>query len=104
MAFYVCLLASGKHGTLYIGVTRDLVRRVYEHKEKVVPGFTSQATAHQAGGDRSEDNPRELDRSLVAIVSFLSLKDTGKSDHAHSDIEGYREPASNARSWCDDPE
>ena len=41
MAFYVCLLASGKHGTLYIGVTRDLVRRVYEHKQKVVPGFTS---------------------------------------------------------------
>jgi putative endonuclease len=41
MAFYVYLLASGKHGTLYIGVTRDLVRRVYEHKQKVVPGFTS---------------------------------------------------------------
>ncbi len=41
LAFYVYLLASGKHGTLYIGVTRDLVRRVYEHKQKVVPGFTS---------------------------------------------------------------
>lgn len=39
--FYVYLLASGKHGTLYLGVTRDLVRRVYEHKTKVIPGFTS---------------------------------------------------------------
>ncbi len=39
--FYVYLLASGKHGTLYLGVTRDLVRRVYEHKEKTKSGFTS---------------------------------------------------------------
>jgi putative endonuclease len=41
VAFYVYLLASGKHGPLYIGVTRDLFSRVYEHKQKVVPGFTS---------------------------------------------------------------
>ena len=39
--FYVYLLASKPHGTLYVGVTADLVRRVWEHKQKVVPGFTS---------------------------------------------------------------
>lgn len=39
--FYVYLLASRKEGTLYLGVTRDLVRRTYQHKEKLLPGFTS---------------------------------------------------------------
>src|SRR3569833_792696 len=41
MAYYVYLLASKKHGTLYLGVTNDIVRRVYEHRTKAAPGFTS---------------------------------------------------------------
>jgi putative endonuclease len=40
MAYYVYLLASSKHGTLYVGVTRDLIRRVYQHRTKATPGFT----------------------------------------------------------------
>ncbi|MBV8505262.1 MAG: GIY-YIG nuclease family protein [Alphaproteobacteria bacterium] len=39
--FYVYLLASKPYGTLYIGVTSDLAKRVYEHKSKAVPGFTA---------------------------------------------------------------
>jgi GIY-YIG catalytic domain len=38
--YYVYLLASGKYGTLYLGATNDLVRRIYEHKTKVIRGFT----------------------------------------------------------------
>jgi len=38
--FYVYVLASKPYGTLYIGTTSDLLRRVWEHKNKAVPGFT----------------------------------------------------------------
>jgi putative endonuclease len=38
--YYVYILSSGIGGTLYIGVTNDLVRRVYEHKSKAADGFT----------------------------------------------------------------
>lgn len=39
-SYYVYLLASGKNGTLYVGVTSDLKRRVYEHKEGLAESFT----------------------------------------------------------------
>ena len=39
--YFVYLLASRPHGTLYIGWTTNLVRRVWEHKNKVAPGFTT---------------------------------------------------------------
>ena len=38
--FYVYILASKSYGTLYTGVTTDLMKRVWEHKSKVIPGFT----------------------------------------------------------------
>lgn len=44
--YYVYILASGKNGTLYIGVTSDLIKRVYEHKNNLVEGFTQKYDIH----------------------------------------------------------
>lgn len=40
-SYYVCILASRRDGAIYVGITSDLVKRVYEHRGKFVPGFTS---------------------------------------------------------------
>jgi putative endonuclease len=44
--YYVYILASKPYGTLYIGVTSDVINRGVEHREAVKPGFTSRYHVH----------------------------------------------------------
>ena len=44
--YYVYILASKKNGTLYLGVTNDIAKRVYEHKNNLVDGFTKKYSVH----------------------------------------------------------
>lgn len=43
----VYILASKRNGTLYTGITGDLRKRVWEHKNKIVPGFTAKYSVNQ---------------------------------------------------------
>ena len=43
---FVYILASKRNGTLYIGATSNLVKRMYEHRNKLVKGFTKQYNIH----------------------------------------------------------
>jgi putative endonuclease len=44
--YFVYILSNKRNGTLYIGVTNNLVRRVYEHKNDVIDGFTKKYKVH----------------------------------------------------------
>ncbi len=45
--YFVYLLASKPYGTLYVGVTSNLIQRVFQHKEGLVDGFTKKYNVHQ---------------------------------------------------------
>ncbi len=45
--FFIYILASQRNGTLYIGVTNDLARRIYEHRNGLIEGFTKKYHVHQ---------------------------------------------------------
>jgi putative endonuclease len=44
--FYAYIMASKRNGTLYVGSTSDLIKRVWEHKNKLAPGFTAKYNVH----------------------------------------------------------
>ena len=45
--YYIYILANKRNGTLYIGVTSNLIKRVYEHKKNLVDGFTKKYSIHK---------------------------------------------------------
>jgi putative endonuclease len=45
--YYVYILTTAGNSVLYTGVTNDLIRRVYEHKNNLVPGFTKRYNVHK---------------------------------------------------------
>ena len=69
-AFFVYLLASGVRGTLYVGVTSDLIKRIWEHKTKAVPGFTARYNIDQLVWFEAHENAESLTRREKQIKEW----------------------------------
>ena len=69
----VYILASGRNGTLYIGVTSDLVKRVWEHRQELVEGFTKKYDVH------SLVYFEQYDEMVLAIQREKQLKKWNRS-------------------------
>jgi putative endonuclease len=68
MSYYVYMLTTKHNGTLYTGVTNDLIRRTWEHQELFVKGFTSQYNVKKLVWYETHDDP------LAAITREKQIK------------------------------
>jgi putative endonuclease len=68
MSYYVYIIASRRDGPIYIGVTNNIVRRIYEHRIKAVPGFTSRYNSTRLVWFEIYDDP------ITAISREKALK------------------------------
>lgn len=59
MQWFVYILASKRNGTLYVGVTNNLARRIQEHKDEVIEGFSSKYHVHMLVYYETYDSPEE---------------------------------------------
>ena len=66
--YYVYILFNKKNGTLYVGVTNNLVKRIWQHKNKVVEGFTKRYNIDKLGYYESFENIE------LAIIREKQLK------------------------------
>jgi putative endonuclease len=66
--YYGYVICSKRNGTLYIGVTSDLIKRVYEHKNKLVDGFSKKYDVHRLVWYESHETVEE------AIVREKQIK------------------------------
>jgi hypothetical protein len=81
MAHYVYMLASGKHGTLYLGVTNDLVRRTYEHKSKSVEGLSKRYDVDKLIWFELCDDPTRIAGQIGTLINntLSSFRDAPKA-------------------------
>jgi putative endonuclease len=66
--YYVYILSSHRNGTLYIGITNNLIKRIWEHKHKLVEGFTNKYEIHYLVYYETHENPES------AIIREKQLK------------------------------
>jgi len=93
MAYYVYILARRRDGAIYVGITKDLVRRVHEHRIKAVRGFTAKYNITQLVWFEIYDDPisaisreKELKKWKRAWKIQLIEKDNPNWDDLYESI------------------
>ncbi|MDO8619585.1 MAG: GIY-YIG nuclease family protein [Candidatus Daviesbacteria bacterium] len=72
--YYVYILTNFKNSVLYTGITNDLIRRVYEHKQKLVPGFTQKYNVDKLVYFEIFQDPENAIKREKAIKNLLRRK------------------------------
>ena len=86
--YYVYILASERNGTLYIGVTSDLVKRVYEHKNNLVEGFTQKYKVHNLVYYETTD---DINSAITREKQLKKWKRTWKMELIEKNNPGWRD-------------
>ena len=81
--YYVYFLASQRNGTLYVGVTNDIVRRVFEHKQGIVKGFTKTHHIHQLVYFELFNDPASAIQREKTIKGWPRVWKTNKIEEAN---------------------
>lgn len=72
--YYVYILTNFKNTVLYTGITNDLIRRIYEHKQKIVPGFTQKYNVDKLVYFEIFQDPENAIRREKTIKNLLRSK------------------------------
>jgi len=70
MSYFVYILASRKHGTLYVGVTNDIARRIEEHRLGKASSFTRKYAVHRLVYSETHENVEEAIRREKAVKNW----------------------------------
>lgn len=87
--YYVYILASKRNGTLYIGVTNNLVKRVYEHKNDLIEGFTKKYQVHNLVYFESYENMTEAiarEKQMKEWKRYWKIKTINKFNPSWRDL------------------
>lgn len=89
--YYVYILASRKNGTLYVGVTNDIKRRVFEHKSDLVEGFTKKYGVHDLVFC---DQTESIESAITREKQLKAWKRKWKIELIEKDNPGWRDLSS----------
>lgn len=90
--FFVYMLASSKNGTIYIGVTSDLKKRIWEHKNNSVEAFTEKYNVHDLVWYEQHDNAESAihrEKRLKKYAREAKIKLIEKENKEWKDLYEY---------------